>query len=407
MKNNEIVVKHNKLIEAKYNLTLVEAKIFSKLISMNFKDDNNFLTYKFKILDLLKEFGMNKKNYSYLRNATKKMISRVVEIETETTLTQFSLLSEAEYGLNTGVLTLKIHKKLKSYLLQLKGHFTKYELQNILQLKSFYSIRLYELLKQYETISYRVFEIKELKSILGIEKKYKLYADLKKYVILQAQKELKTHTDIKFKFEEIKTGRKITAIKFIILTNKKNVVRETNLLKDNCIIAEYEVIKEPANNELSKLKKLIKNGDLRDISVENLLKKYLKSEGYEYCKYNLIYCLDQYDIGKVKNFLGYLYQALEQNYAKDIIEKLKKEYEAKKINEQVKNLTKEEIIAIKLNYFNYFSEEQKNWHIEQLKTERLNKRRIKNGNFNLENALEMYCHYTFNIYEILKWRNKK
>ncbi|BDR68557.1 hypothetical protein K144316041_p10600 (plasmid) [Clostridium tetani] len=53
-------------------------------------------------------------------------------------------------------------------------------------------------------------------------KSYNVYANLKNKVILQAQKELNEKTDIKFTFEEIKTGRKVTSIKFYIVCNKNN-----------------------------------------------------------------------------------------------------------------------------------------------------------------------------------------
>ena len=48
---------------------------------------------------------------------------------------------------------------------------------------------------------------------------YKLYADFKKKTIVVAQKELKEKTDICFEFEEIKIGRKIVEINFVILKN--------------------------------------------------------------------------------------------------------------------------------------------------------------------------------------------
>lgn len=53
------------------------------------------------------------------------------------------------------------------YLLQLKERFTRYELKNILYFKNKYSIRIYELLKQYEKIGKREINIKELRGYLG------------------------------------------------------------------------------------------------------------------------------------------------------------------------------------------------------------------------------------------------
>ena len=40
--------------------------------------------------------------------------------------------------------------------------------------------------------------------------------NVKNRIILKAQQELKEKTDISFDFEEVKTGRKVTSIKFHI-----------------------------------------------------------------------------------------------------------------------------------------------------------------------------------------------
>lgn len=64
-------------------------------------------------------------------------------------------------------------------------------------------------------------EISELKTILGIEKtKYKLYGHFKNKVLEIAEREINEKTDILIQIEEIKTGRKITAIKFLISAKK-------------------------------------------------------------------------------------------------------------------------------------------------------------------------------------------
>ncbi len=60
------------------------------------------------------------------------------------------------------------HPVMKPFLLSLKSHFTAYDARNILKLPSTYSIRIYELLKQYERIGQRRFDLQELKEIIGV-----------------------------------------------------------------------------------------------------------------------------------------------------------------------------------------------------------------------------------------------
>ena len=53
--SNNLIVKHNEIIEGKYNLSLVEIKIIAKLTSSINKDDDEFEVYKFNAKQLLKD----------------------------------------------------------------------------------------------------------------------------------------------------------------------------------------------------------------------------------------------------------------------------------------------------------------------------------------------------------------
>ena len=89
-------------------------------------------------------------------------------------------------------------------------------LQNICKLNSVYAIKLYELLKQYHKIGWRIIDIRELKYMFGIDKGYSQYCDFKKRVILIAISEINKNTDLEIEIEEIKKGRKVSEIKFFI-----------------------------------------------------------------------------------------------------------------------------------------------------------------------------------------------
>jgi plasmid replication initiation protein len=226
----ELIVKHNDFIEAKYNLTLTELKIIAKLSSMIQKDDDDFKSYKFTAKELLDDLKLNN-NYDDLRDSIKKLLTRLIIIKTEKSVLATTFLSSAEYFKDSTV-ELSFDKKLKPYLLQLKNNFTMYQFENVVALSSFYAIRIYELCKQYETIKERTIEIKELKEILDIKvKSYNIYNNFKQKVLEIAEREINEKTDIHISFEEIKTSRKVTSIKFIIKSkikevNKKNIEKE-------------------------------------------------------------------------------------------------------------------------------------------------------------------------------------
>ncbi len=106
---------------------------------------------------------------------------------------------------------------MKPFLLRLKERFTTYKLNNVMKLRSIYSIRIYELLKQYQSIGKRTITIESLRKMLGIEPdEYKTYNNLKRKVIMVAHKEVNEKTDICFDYKEIKLSRKVNEIEFIV-----------------------------------------------------------------------------------------------------------------------------------------------------------------------------------------------
>ena len=88
-------------------------------------------------------------------------------------------------------------------------------------------MRIYELLKQYRKIGERVLPIAELREMLGIEAhKYQYINDFRRFVIDIAQREINSKTDIRFDYFELKQGRKITDIRFVIAANTPEPVPE-------------------------------------------------------------------------------------------------------------------------------------------------------------------------------------
>lgn len=243
MDKNYLVTKSNFFImNSSYDLSVEEQKIILTLASMVQPNDEHFKVYKFKVKDFINLLGIENQNkYKSVPKITKDLMKKVFEIEEEDMTLQIAWLSSAEYRKGSGYVELEFSPKLKKYLLRLNKLFTQYKLENILNMRSKYSIRIYELLKcnEFKKQGYIQIEIEELRKLLKINNIYPLYGDFKRKILIKTQKELKKVSDISFEFEEIKTGRKVTAIKFYIiskhkLTNKKenNIekIKESNKL---------------------------------------------------------------------------------------------------------------------------------------------------------------------------------
>lgn len=209
-------------MEARQRLSVQEQRVILLLISKIRPEDVNFLWYKFQIRDFAKFLGLETSRGIYVdvRKAVRKMMKRIVTMDRKGENIDSHWIESAAYG-EKGYIKIRINQDLKPYLLNLKAHFTKYYIGYVLHLRSTYSIRFYELLKRFENMGEVAFEVNRLKHILGVsENEYKLYGHFKNKVILVSQKELKEKTDIAFAFEETKTGKKITGIRFFISKNE-------------------------------------------------------------------------------------------------------------------------------------------------------------------------------------------
>ena len=238
----KFIRKSNELVEAKYKFDIWETRIFTKMLTMIHRDDEDFKEYKVYLKDLVSEFGLdkNKEAYELIRTGAKKLMKKSFyipyEVDGQKRMFETPVISSLDSAIleDKGIanehlyIGISFHPRMKPYLLQLKSKFTMYDVRNILKLPSVYSIRIYELLKQYEKIGKRKFKVDELKDILGVQNEYPMYANFKQRVINKAQKDLSENTDIMFTFEEIKIGRAVEDLLFYIQANPKFVILNKN-----------------------------------------------------------------------------------------------------------------------------------------------------------------------------------
>lgn len=236
MDKNYVVKKSNYFImNSSYDLSLEEQKLILTLASMVQPQDEDFKPYKFRINDFMELLGVDTKTkYTEIPKITKELMKKVFEIEEDDTLIQTAWLSSATYKKGSGMVELEFSPRLKPYMLKLNEKFTRYKLANILTMKSKYSPRIYEILKcnEFKQQGYIEIEVEELRKLLKADNIYPLYADFKRKIIIQTQKELKKISDISFEFEEIKTGRKVTTLRFYINKNKANIINKSTALDE-------------------------------------------------------------------------------------------------------------------------------------------------------------------------------
>lgn len=229
-KKGYLVVKGNDLIQRnRFELSLMEQKTVAYICSMIKPIDSGFQSeYEFKIRDYCKICDIdydNGANYAYVKETLKKLRDRSMWMTLEDgSETVVGWLDQVTTNKKSGLAHIRIDDRLIPYLFDLKQQFTQYQLYNILGMKSAFSVRIYELMKSYSFRHTIIFELNELKELLMVEhvKSYVNYKDFRVKVLEKAQTEINELTDINIEFEPIKTGRKVTSIKFIIEEKFKN-----------------------------------------------------------------------------------------------------------------------------------------------------------------------------------------
>lgn len=240
--NNNVVTKSNILIEANYKLTITEQKIVLYLVSKIRKDDDDFKNYTLAIKQFYELLGYKgNPKYSEMKKITKNLIGKVVEIKEEKKLKQMSWLSYVEYNERDGSVNLSFDPRLKPYLLQLKREFTSYKLKNVMELKSGYSIRIYEILKKWQSIKEVEISLEKLREMVGATDKYQEYHNFKKRVLTTSRNEIEEKTDISFDYNEIKKGKRVAAIRFTIHSKNKVIAQENEIIsqKDDWLESLY------------------------------------------------------------------------------------------------------------------------------------------------------------------------
>jgi plasmid replication initiation protein len=228
--NNLIVKEPEELVLMKGDFSESALKLSAYLIA-NLKKDK--VIYKINIKDYLEKFDKKIGDYNYLYNVTQELSQKQFKMEDRFNkkFAIFNFIASANYA--DGVLEIEFSHRLLRYLLEIKDKYLRYNIINIMSLSSKYVIRLYKILKDVFEKNTRYgnkveleLSIRELREKLEIPKSYQYSSHIKKRILEKAKKELEEHTDIIFEYEEIKTGRKVTHLKFIIRPNPKK-------LKDN------------------------------------------------------------------------------------------------------------------------------------------------------------------------------
>lgn len=220
----ELVVKDNALINASYNLDLVEQRLILLAIveareSGKGINANDPLTVHAE--SYINHFSVHRNTaYQALKDACKDLFARQFSYQEQRPKGVANItsrwVSQIAYIDNSATVELIFAPAIIPLVTRLEEQFTSYELKQVSGLSSAYAIRLYEVLIAWRSTGKTpIIELSDFHQKLGVlEGEYSRFNNFKVRVLDPAIKQINEHTDITVKVEQHKTGRTISGFSF-------------------------------------------------------------------------------------------------------------------------------------------------------------------------------------------------
>ena len=241
---SNLVVKDNALINASYNLDLVEQRLILLAI-VEARDSGRGINAN-DPLEVHAESYVNQFNvarqtaYQALKDACKDLFVRQFSYQeinkrgnVENVLSRW--VSEIRYIDDEATVKLIFAPAIVPLITRLEEQFTKYELQQISNLSSAYAVRLYELLIAWRSTGQTpIIELAEFRQKIGVlDDEYTRMGNFKDRVLNLAIAQINEHTDINVQCQQHKKGRNISGFSFnfklkkvVIAHNKEQTALE-------------------------------------------------------------------------------------------------------------------------------------------------------------------------------------
>jgi len=219
---NRNVSMSNSIISAAHALNLSEKRIIctalAKLDSMAKKPPAKPI--RITAMEFSECFGIDETTaYEQLRRGTKALYNRSIKRIVPTPYGQreenIRWLELSAYHPGLGYVEVAFSASVAPHLMALEKRFTTYKLAQTRALRSIHSWRLFENLKRWESTGRWIVDIGEFHHAMEATESYrKNFAQLRKWMIEPAVKELRDVSGLDIEWSAHKTGRKVTRLLF-------------------------------------------------------------------------------------------------------------------------------------------------------------------------------------------------
>ena len=254
--DNRLVAEHNDLIKSTAKMTTLSLKLFEIAVSaVDSKASPQNHTVKVNKREVFK--ALNITGSSRNQQLTKALNTLRKSADFEVTLYDkegvpkdvgISPIYAVQNNYSSDMAELTFAPEILPFITDLKKNFTSYQLKDILKLDNKYAASLY----RWFTMNYRQYQyylaagtrsksqidqyknplitIKKLRKLTDTEKKYKRFADLKRYVLKPTVEGITANTKYNVSYDAIRNGRAVTQLRFHI--SDKNEKRDVTPVKE-------------------------------------------------------------------------------------------------------------------------------------------------------------------------------
>ena len=266
---SKLVVKDNALMNASYNLDLVEQRLILLAIieareSGKGINANDPLTVHAE--SYINQFGVHRVTaYQALKDACDNLFARQFSYQSKSEKGNIQnhrsrWVSEIIYIDTEATVKIIFAPAIVPLITRLEEQFTKYDIEQISDLSSAYAIRLYELLICWRSTGKTpIIELGEFRNRVGVlDSEYHRIAHLKERVIEHSIKQINEHTDITATYEQHKKGRVITGFSFKFKQKKKTELEtpknsDSDVSKQKIVEIPTNIVKQPENANMDVL----------------------------------------------------------------------------------------------------------------------------------------------------------
>jgi plasmid replication initiation protein len=263
----DIVVKDNALINASYNLDLVEQRLILLAIVEARESGRGINTndpLEVHAESYINQFNVTRQTaYQALKDACKDLFARQFSFQeinkrgnVENVLSRW--VSEIRYVDDEATVKLIFSPAIVPLITRLEEQFTKYELQQISNLSSAYAVRLYELLIAWRSTGQTpIIELADFRKKIGVlDDEYTRMGNFKDRVLNLAITQINEHTDISVKCEQHKKGRSIYGFSFLFKQKQEKKVIDPKTKEVNQFVKLTDAQINMFGNQLARLPEL-------------------------------------------------------------------------------------------------------------------------------------------------------